>query len=527
MPTVRVALQTIELRDTEALVQLDITATANGTTMGHYAPRSLNYVTHLPRTFQADVEVAEGGEIAIVVQLTARRAVSFSAPVPAEGQAIRHEQEDVTITATLLPLTSGARTRGRASRGAGGGRATISLGGTPAAVRVEIVHPIDTQSSCPTEGQVAEIVRMGLWENAWDGDRFRNEATDDDHFIGLDPRRFYVRVVDRGARTPTVNVSVRTLLGGHGGGLGGPHDDNQGEPLITCTAAPGARGVFVSRALMLVSSATDLEARVHAGDIPGGGIRRRGEQDYRLRRASMFGHVEATYEGASEPGRAELFGRERRRIRLTLYDVNAARDSARRPMDEVFLTDLRVAREVYGRLGIWVWTAPASEVSASRRETHRGSGGTDHISHVILGRPPHGDAWNMSEAQVAIASEHPPDGSPSGLRAFYFPDMGTAVNGQSWTRAYLTTRDTRDQPALNTSFINTPRRGPYTLAHEMLHLLVDSAGTTSPEQHYRGTDVAHNLLSGAGMSAREAWNGTCRIREEQVRDILRNLAWIE
>ena len=524
MPTVQVAIQTVELRDYETLVALDITATANGTTIGHYAPRALNFVTHLPRTFHADIDVAEGGEIAIVVQLGGHRSVSFSAPLPAEAQAIRHEQEDVTITATLLPLGDGARSRGRASRGAGGRRATIALGSVLAPVRVEIVHPVEGTPSCPVEGQVAQIVRMGLWENAWEGERFRNAATDDDHFIGLDPRRFYVRVVDRGAHTPTVNVSVRTLLGARGGRPGGPHDDNQGEPIITCTAAPGARGVFVSRALMLVSSAIDLEATVHSGDIPGGGLKTRGQQDYRLRRASMFGHVEASYTGAEEPARAELFGRERRRVRLCLYDVNAARDHARRPMDEIWRTDLRVAREIYGRLGIWIWTAPAHEVAASLREAH----GSDHLSYVTLGAPPGGGVWDPTDAQIAIATDHPPNGPPSsGLRAFYFPDMGTAVNGQSWPRAFLAPRDSRYQPTLDSSFINTPRRGPYTLAHELLHLLANSAGETSAEQHYRGTDVAHNLLTGRGMTPREAWNGTCRIREEQIRDIFRNLAYIE
>ncbi|KYG08868.1 hypothetical protein BE21_21135 [Sorangium cellulosum] len=524
MIRVQVSIQTVEVRDQATLMQLDVTATANGTFIGRHRPRVMNWVVQMPRSFHVNIDVPEGGSIAIVVGLGGGRSVVLGARLPAEAQVLRHEDEDVTITATLLPLGEVPRVRGRATRDAGGGRATISLGTTPARVRVELVHPIADDPNCPTQGQVARVVRMGLWENAWDGTRFRNGATDDDHFIGLDPRRFYVRVIDPDVRATTVTVNLQTLLQGSGERPGGPYDGNQGQPAITCTAVPGRAGVFVSRALMLVSSAVDVQALVHSGDVPEPGLRTRGQPDFRLRRATMFGHVEAMYARAAAPARAELFGSERRRLRLCLYDVNIARERSGRPIEEIWTTDLRVVREVYGRIGIWVWTCPASEVEPSLREPHPGRSGVDYISHVTFGPAPYGGWLNRYEVELAVATAHPPNGPPSsGVRAFYLPDMGTDVKGESWPARFLDTRGARSSPLLNSLFINTPSRDPYTLAHELMHILMNTDGQTSAETHYNGIDTAHNLLRGP-TTPLESWHGSCRIREEQVRAILQNLA---
>ncbi|KYG08865.1 hypothetical protein BE21_21165 [Sorangium cellulosum] len=534
MPRVRVAVRAVELRlGAAARANATVTATANGRALGSpFTSSRPSTIINLPPSFRTDVEVADGARIQISVVIRdgagIDRTVAFGVRVPTGVGVERHETESVTVTATLLPLGSTVGTRGVGTRGdAGGGRSTILVGRRLPRIRVEVVHPVSGVFACPAEGHTAEVVRMGLWDEAWDasGATFRNGGTDDAHFIGRDPRRFYVRVIDpsaAGRRSVTVNVRTR-----YPSGAGSVHDDGAGSPAITCTPVAGHPGVFASRALMLVSSAVDLQVpNVHSGDIPGGGGRARGQPDFRLRLASMFGFVEAEYANAAAPARAELFRGERRILHLRLYEVGGALRAGGRSVSDLWDTDLRVAREIYGRIGIWLWTSPAPEVATADRETYRYPGATsdEHLARVTQPRPAGVTGVpTRTDNELALAQAHP---GPA-IRCFFRGAMD-GVAGEAWPLRAAADDMGRRLDLLNSLFIDCTDRGPYTLAHEILHILLDIPGRNAAEMHYRGDDTEHNVLRhratimgplavlAGGLTRHEAWDASSRIRLNQA-----------
>jgi len=488
------------------------------------------------------------GHISVTVRLPIHDAI-----------VVTDETSRLRATLTVEPLGDAPPPAHGRRRGAGGGDVVVSTGGPPTVPRVELVHP-GAEYACPATGNVATLLRMGLWERAFEGrgiyaglwrppSELRNGPAEEDHFIGCDPRRFYVRVVDRAARAATVTVQVRTLSpDGH------VRDANDGHAAITCTAVSGHAGVFVSRALMIVSSRADLQLGVHSGDIAGGGLRRASvDDDFRLRYATMFDRVEAAYEPAHGDVRAtqvELFAHERRLVRLQIADVNSALEYTRRDIQEVFTRDLAIAREIYSRLGIWLWTDPlrpptvSVAAAASIVETVTSSsaarGSSDILTRVRVTGAPRG-GWTASRLEIRCGECWPWSEAGPGLRAFYVEDI-PGRNGESTTAA-LVTQDAARAGARNISFINAGMRGDYTLAHELLHLLVNSPGgagaqeegesqadydarvaAAQAEQHYPddGEDACHNLLRGHGCSPHVAWDGSSRIRQDQVRRVLAN-----
>jgi outer membrane protein OmpA-like peptidoglycan-associated protein len=213
-----------------------------------------------------------------------------------------------TILDRLRPGSSRAVTMRPTSRGeseqiAGGvrernRRVTVCFPPPPVqSAEIAFVSDHDNDHRVDQASPVATFVGMGLWNEAYDaaGD-VRNGQPETDNFVGLDRHRFYIRVRDPAATTPTVRASWRTLLGNL------RDDDAPASQAVTLTAtAPGSK-VFVSKAQMLVTDDTDANQPTNSGlaaPHPDAGARARGQSNHRLRRGRVDGFVRATYQPAS------------------------------------------------------------------------------------------------------------------------------------------------------------------------------------------------------------------------------------
>lgn len=573
MPRITLRIETIEFHDCgpDTLLAVTVRATANGHA---FSPSTFSPAIELPTqhtNLRVTVTAAEGASIEVAAEFGALPSVAFTIAVPETVTELVFESARVNLLVTATRAGAERETPADVPRSADGeSGATVVIESEPPEVRVEFVSPagppVRGTLACPTEGNVARSLRMGLWDNAWNHDGeppppsprpatysdpsgvFRNGADDADHFIGLDPRRFYLRVVHPDSTATAVTVDLKTYWNHAGSSL---CDGGGTSPGITCTRVPGSAGVFVSRAIMLVSSEYDLAVPdgVHSGDVPNAGLKQRGQTDFRLRLAGMFGSVEARYTSNSSAGTvtatAELFRGERRHLRLYLFEVDRALDEDlgfRVPYhggeavctvrDEVFLRDLRVARYVYARLGIHITTM---QYPGATVVEHVSGGTTDYLNQIDMPLPP-GRSWTTAgrnRMEVAVANATPSVGA--GIRAFYVmsfdsysePSDGTRSNrGESWTPWFVENRrpPLEDSDALrNCMFFNTPTRGAYTLAHEINHILVNSPGLQPEDQHYFGTDVRHNLLSNGNLESYETFESHSRIREDSVTRILSRL----
>lgn len=587
MTTVRVTLQRAEAHfssPTDA-AGFRISGSVVGQAIGPYDAHGQADVHPL---LVVEVPVAAGHRVEMTITAGFAAPARFAFDVPTQPTPVQQDIPGARLTLLLEPVSDTEQVD--APRGAGGSHATIepphSGGG-----RVEFVlRDGNALNSCPTSGFVTDTLQMGLWQEAWSQDPpptlpgypsptprtmpidrrsyvFRNGPTDPtgtaaewDHFIACDPRSFFVRVTDHSATTPTVTVSLTTL------GRGGPddsvppnthtHDDAASAPEITCRRL--ARGVYGSPALMIVSSDGDLHvgaemptwhdetlpdtcnARsvtgVHTG-LDGAGFARRGQPNFRLRLARMNGYVRAGY-GAGDTATAttvEMFRGRRRALRLCIHDVDDVIANTGDDAGHTLLwRDLRVAREVYARIGVWLWTDWSHRVPAADRLTFDGHP-TEKLARVTYrGVPtppndpevevvaPNGHRSRersygyLSDDQLEeIAGQNPCEGAQTGIRIFYTRLFASTANGVSWTDA-----EVNDPAKHRAVMINAYTRGPYTLAHEIFHVLCNSAGG-EVLAHYPpdAPDRMHNLLRGAGLNKHEGWWAAHRIREEQIAQI--------
>lgn len=163
---------------------------------------------------------------------------------------------------------------------------------TTGAATVEFVLDHDNDRVVDGSAPVATALMFGLWNDAYDGaGDIRNGAAAADSFVDRDQRRFYLRVRDPSASATTISAGWRTV------DSGGSNVDAPANGTITLTRV--APGIFVSRALILVTNTVDTGLRVHSGLASG--LRGRGETDFRLRRATLDGSVIAEYSPSSGP----------------------------------------------------------------------------------------------------------------------------------------------------------------------------------------------------------------------------------
>ncbi len=280
---------------------------------------------------------------------------------------------------------------------------------------------------------------------AHDTDPILNEEAETKNFVGSDSRRFHIRVKDPSPKlfgtlpsgNRVVEVSWRTLFSN-----GSVLDENGGAATSTLTLEEESAGVFTSRALMHVTTRTDQVWGTHCG-IPGlhpgtqtrGGqpipeaIRHAGQTDHRLRRASMFGKVEASYDSSATERvviQAPVFTRqERKRAQLQIlvvWDPTASRPT----VDDtgVFQNALRKMRECYERIGVFVATATHTVaqkmVNDNVTNAARKDSGADF--YYVVPVPSSINVAKVGDPEeAALGAQFPAEGND--IRMFFIPAL--------------------------------------------------------------------------------------------------------
>ncbi|HET9179992.1 MAG TPA: OmpA family protein [Terriglobia bacterium] len=155
------------------------------------------------------------------------------------------------------------------------------------------VFLIEAVAQATAAAQALTFVRFGIWDNAYDAvQNVRNNAAENDNFVGADKRKFHFRVSDPTAAGTQISLNWKTLTAGQG------NDDAPAVQSLTLVElAPGSK-VFVSKAVMLVTDDTDRDFPTHSGftpPAPDAGLRNAGQSNHRTRRAAIDGFVRAEY----------------------------------------------------------------------------------------------------------------------------------------------------------------------------------------------------------------------------------------
>lgn len=400
--------------------------------------------------------------------------------------------------------------------------------GVPDDPIVEFVGPKPGRFAIDASDPAVKAVRFGLWDNAFKthpqnaevlngvgngvSSRLEDEALntlrsgprEQDHFIGCDARRFYLRVTDPGARSRRhVEINWRTLAPG-----GGKLDAPSPETITLLRVGTSEPPVFVSRGLMLTAFDDDQPRNIHTGlpaDHPDAVVRDRatdvvpGNVDYRLRHGLLRGKTEAEYtspSGRTIKAQADVFpAGEIKKVRLRI--VALKRRSVGRPVVDVsgssklWSEDVEMIVRIFSQLGI---------------DVHSDLAGADEAgSGTVLGRKFAATVFDAGEhvdvdrvhrdVQRDLASAFP---APDGVVQIFFAgriSIGNDDDGYEKLRGVAYDDGTVAMDPLSTQcksciFINAKKRNQHTTAHELGHML---SGKRPSEGHYRWTSDPHTL----------------------------------
>ena len=512
----------------------------------------------------------------------------FKDEIPAPGQVPLPVQviANNTITPDGVPLFAQGVTVSAAVRDTGFRLGIRNLEPDGDRVAITIVQ-IDAVTTSTATAPAATATRIGLWDNAFraDGTVFNDEAAVN-NFVGADSRQFFIRVRDASQiGVKPINVEWRALA---------ENDDDFHAPIdkkLTLVESAADPGVFISRALMLVTDDDDHQQGTHSGlpaGLPDAGIvRARDQSNHRLRRASIRGSVIAQY---AHPlaltsvmvEKLPVFERtpdDRRRLQLQIFVLRVAPAGKgvvlTAPGSQIWTRDIRVAEECYARFGIEVKTVvapgtPAADIQEERpfiqnetvlitgpraftllrnpvvkdaRNTitvQSGGGGAQAfkilydddpnapgskevkvdratgrltfkadeqpkgqdkvvasyvaVGHrvVLINSPagvnPLAVRFQPTNDETTIGAAFP--GLPNTVRVFYTGGLPTQGNrGESWPDV-----DFAGQAQVGSSFINGATYGPYTVAHEVGHLLTNKTGAANTGHYVQPAAPAGNRL---------------------------------
>jgi outer membrane protein OmpA-like peptidoglycan-associated protein len=338
---------------------------------------------------------------------------------------------------------------------------------------VLVMHPV-TIEILDAAGNVATSVKMGLWDNAFTAaGALLNAADEPNNFAGADTRRFAFRVRDVGVTTGHADIDWRTL-----GSLRGDLDRRAPAPNLTLVETAAGSHVFVSRGVLLTSDNDDGVQGTNSGlaaPLPDVGVRNRGQTNHRLRHAVVDGFVRGEYVPSSggNPVRVELpvFERapdERRRVPVQIFVLRvAAGGAAVLPTaagSAIWTTDVRVIRETYARLGVHFETTLAAVPAGATQVT------VDGMSLLEVDPPAGVNPLSVTLADEATIGTQYPAAGASTARVFFTGGLARGVRGEAWTDV-----DFAGLPQQGGVFVDGPARTPYTMAHEVGHLLTNKA----------------------------------------------------
>ena len=195
------------------------------------------------------------------------------------------------------------------------------------------VIQLDIVAAAADDSPAATFVRFGLWDDAFDPatGNLRNNAAEAQNFVDSDSRHFFFRLRDA-SRAGTATIRWRTLFANNT--LDDPRTP-AGNQDLTVTETTAGSGVFLSRAVMLVTDDVDRGQATDSGLTAGNvGLRNQGQSNHRLRCVTvddthqLDGRVEAEYAPAGvgvSPFTAPtlLFNRmPEERLRLRIHFIN-------------------------------------------------------------------------------------------------------------------------------------------------------------------------------------------------------------
>ena len=388
----------------------------------------------------------------------------------------------------------------------------------PLAAKLEFVLDTDGDHKAEASGAVATFVRMGLWDVAFDapsgpGDSvLANDAAEDKNFVGSDTRRFYLRVFDPD-RSGQVKVDWRTLKEDDTA-LDRPADQS-----VTLLETQTGSGVFVSRALMLVSDGDDQKQATDSG-LPAGtanaGARKQGEADHRIRRASMRGFVEAEYaprRGNPITVKLPVFDRgpdERKTLPLQIFVLRRVAGGAgvvaTAAGGTLFSRDLRIIRETYERVGVSFQTvvAPGTPAASIARD------GQDAV--VLLDPPAGVNAFAVDDAaELKIGTAVPPVDANT-IRLIFVGRLTSGNRGEA-----LPEVDFGGRKDVACAFVNGSLQGtaPYSPAHEAGHILTNKSVAINGGHFNAPTDPAGNKLRNNQNLMRDGTSSTEGVRSSK------------
>ena len=323
---------------------------------------------------------------------------------------------------------------------------------------------------------VTTFARMGLWDHAFTApSKLNDAAAEANNFAGADSRRFYLRIRDSIAHG-RVTAKWHTL------DAAGKDFDVPADQTITLLETAANSGVFVSKALMLVTDSDDQHQSTNtgfpAGD-PSAGEAAFGAANHRIRRAPISGSVEAVYTPSGARPEAKIKipvftgGPDaRRNIAIQICVLRVAAGGAgvltTDAASVIFTRDIRIITETYARLNIAVFTAVGAGIPLKDVVTVG--------SHKVVLIDPLTTAGfnvlNIGNAEEESLAAAFPAVTADTMRLFYVGRLSSGNRGEAWPDV-----DAAGRARAGTCFINAASSptGPYSPAHELGHLLTNKS----------------------------------------------------
>jgi hypothetical protein len=361
---------------------------------------------------------------------------------------------------------------------------TPGINATITLVKVEFVLPATPNTfGIGRADPATDFVEVGLWDHAflpnnsgtgtmgagWD---LRNLPTEAGNFIGQDSKRFYFRVTNpKAVKNPAIieDISSATFSWYTDTVVNGVDviDDKPAISGLTLRETAPGSGVFVSRAVMLVTDdsdnlvATDTGYR-GAGIISPAGY---GSADHRLRKiSSLDDKVVASYylngmNKAPVQVSADIFRRNpefRKDVKIQIYAVF--------PIGARLWQQISVMRNAYARIGLNVVTVVDPTVTTI-------TNGVDKVAVIPV---PTGVtiAAVSDEQYYTLVAAVPPVSVPT-ARAFVVGGLNTANQAQTFAPVKAT-----GNARVGCTFIEAGSN-LFTFAHEITH----SVGNKSIDDH--------------------------------------------
>jgi outer membrane protein OmpA-like peptidoglycan-associated protein len=390
------------------------------------------------------------------VEITGRRETKKADGTGAGGVAVLKDVLAGDYTATVTHPDFGTATVPLHVHDAFTGRTDVTID----------LHSAVVELVGPDGSTVLTQTRLGFFDGPFDdpATRWMNLQADASNFVSQDSRRFNIRIRDPSAAAPTIEASLRTVFAG-----GAPLDDNRGKPALQLAETPAGSKTFLSQPVMLINDDDDQRLDTNRS----GAVLHPGDAGHRLRRGDMFSKVEIEY----PPGHKKQFPIfDRTQARTLPLHVALVTETTGAPstfwtpavVQTIVDRDLRIMRQCYERLNIFVtlrvpsgWKGPTFTVPATATR------GAETFAVLDL---PSGATWAAIDlaAETAMAKAFPAEAKT--VRVFFFGLLANLDRRAETSRDLPEKKDRR-----GCSFIGHDARTPYTMAHEVGHVLTNKA----------------------------------------------------